>query len=57
MTSSLIGTTVYDELGAWTLELNEDREWVAVQGNTEVLILDRADMNRFGIECLPTVSA
>lgn len=53
----LIGTTVYDKFGAWTLGLDRDGNWVAVQGETEILIFDRADMDRFGIECLPKVAA
>lgn len=56
MRHSLEDTTVYDQFGAWTLELDADGNWLAVQGDTEVLILDRADMNRFGIECLPVVA-
>jgi len=57
MAQHLIGTTVYDKFGAWTLEVDEDGNWRAVQGATEVLILDRSDMDRFGIECLPKVTA
>ena len=49
--------TVYDEFGAWALGLDEDGNCVAVQGCTEILILDHADMNRFGIKCLPQVAA
>lgn len=56
MAHSLIGSTVYDSFGAWTLEVDADGNWMAVQGASEVLILDRADMNRFGIECLPVVA-
>lgn len=56
MAHALIGTKVYDKFGAWSLALDCDGNWKAVQGCTEVLILDRADMNRFGIECLPVMA-
>ena len=50
MASELIGTTVYDEFGAWTLERDADGIWSAVQGDCEVLILEQRDRDRFGIE-------
>ena len=53
----MAGTTVRDKFGAWELQQDSDGNWVAVQGDCEVLILDRADMDRFGIECLPQVAA
>jgi hypothetical protein len=56
MAHPLIGTPVYDEFGTWLLDVDTDGNWVAVQGSTEVLILDRADMDRFGIECLPVLA-
>ena len=51
MTDSTItkGTKVRDEFGAWTLSHDEDGNWIAIQGATEVLLLDRADFARFGI--------
>lgn len=55
MANDLIGTKVYDSFGEWTLKV-DGGVWVAVQGNSEVLIMDRADMNRFGIECLPVLA-
>lgn len=55
MASELVGTKVYDSFGEWTLEIDGD-QWIAVQGKSAVLIMDRADMNRFGIECLPVLS-
>lgn len=50
MATQLIGTTVYDEFGAWALERNADGTWSAVQGGCEVLLLDQRDFDRFGIE-------
>lgn len=48
--ATLQGTTVYDRFGAWELDRDEDGNWIAIQGQTEVLIQDRADCDRFGIE-------
>jgi len=50
MAKELIGTTVYDEFGAWTLERDANGVWSAVQDGCEVLILDQRDRDRFGIE-------
>lgn len=48
--SNLIGATVYDQFGAWTLERDVDGIWSANQGDCSILLLDQADLDRFGIE-------
>lgn len=44
------GMKVRDEFGAWTLRRDSDGIWSAVQRDCEILLLDRSDWRRFGLE-------
>jgi hypothetical protein len=43
------GQKVYDSFGTWTLDRDEDGNWLARQGQTEILLLEPADFARFGL--------